>query len=168
MKKLLLYTITVLLSGTAGAQSPIIKLYAFSQETMPGIKPASPEDGKEINNALPVGYYIYAEVKRGAKVDMPGICIKGVWHSTILQKVNTPVLAVVDAVVIPNKKRVLVKKTRNDVYRIIPGEASEMAMDAAWQQLAAANEVVVAVQQANKKNYATVQKIGQLPQLAGM
>jgi hypothetical protein len=168
MKKLLLYTIAALLTGSAGAQSPIIKLYAFSQETMPGIKPASPEDGREINNALPMGYYFYAEVKRGAKVDMPDVCIKGVWHSATLQKVNTPVLAVVDAVVIPNKKRVLVKKTRNDVYRVIPGEASEMAMDETWQKLAAGNEVVLVVQQANKKQYITVRKMVQLPQLAAM
>jgi hypothetical protein len=168
MKKMLLNMVALLLVSGVWAQLPVIKLYACSQETIPGIKPVSPDDGKEINNALPVAYYLYAEVKKGTKPKITAVYIKGVLHSATLQKVTTPVLVVMDAVMIPNKKKVLVKKTRNDVYRVIPGEVTKINEDARGQQLAAKNEVVLVINQHTIKQYASVGKIQQLPQLAAM
>jgi hypothetical protein len=168
MKKMLLNMVAVLLVGGVWAQLPVIKLYACSQETIPGIKPVSPEDGKEINNPLPVAYYLYAEVKKGTRPKITAVYIKGVLHSATLEKVAAPVLVVMDAVTIPYKKKVLVKKTRNDVYRVIPGEPATMNEDVRGQQLAVENEVVLVMNQRAGKQYATTRKIQQLPQLAGM
>src|SRR6266705_1103585 len=88
MKKLLLlFSIFVCFKGSA---QPTIKIFAYSQESTPGIVPkVTDENGNPIkkNKEAQVNYYIFAVFSNSAKISFSEVWIKGRFYSVTASNV---------------------------------------------------------------------------------
>jgi len=108
------------------AQSPVIQTLAYSRQMIPGIPPG-PGGASATHNPLPTSYFLFVVVKKGTSVSTTGACVQGKWHTATLKRVAAPVEVDEDPGVPTGKKRTLVEKTADDVYRIELQDAQDEA-----------------------------------------
>jgi len=110
-----------LLQAVVQAQTPQIRVYAYSREITPGIIPDPGNDSikKMPPVQLPKVYHIYAEIKKGYRVHINTAFIDGQYYHVSMQKVKTPVIKDrYEGMMNSDQKDLLVKRTANDVYEI--------------------------------------------------
>ena len=150
MKKILMQNIVLLFSTGLLAQEGVIKLYAYSRNTIPGIRQEVLNDSdtasQKRESPFDVAFFLYAEVKKGTKLSVSGVWIRGKYYTATAKKVSTPVLTPANKVAVMKQKDVLVNKTLNDVFAIQPVETiSHVGLNENEKLLMKANELVIAI-----------------------
>lgn len=166
MKKCLL--ICFVLATEILAAQPVLKLYGYSQEVIPGNIPVVPDENGGIKPKRAVvntQYYIYVQADSAVQVQLVEVWLAGQWDTVSSQSVvATPVI-----VSYPEKKT-LVPVTRKKVLQLNPGDilTGVMKPSAALQKLMKANALVVAYLWKGKKYYAALKKLVVLPVMHGI
>jgi hypothetical protein len=165
MKPFLLYSLFIVFFMNACAQSPGVKVHAYSRVTIPGIRPESDKD----NNIFPVNYFIYLEVKKGTTVVAEGYWINGKYYATPgTEKVKSPVI-VTEQTVIKQQHDTLVKKTGNEVYMIGAAEEKSRTTNSDKEKKAIQeNQLVLLVKINGKQQVISVKNIKELTPAAMM
>jgi len=143
------------------AQSPVVKMLAYSRGTYAGI-PSGPGTP---NNPFPVKYLIYVVVRKGTPISVDSVCLKGHAYSATLQKVSSPVVVPHDVNVPSATTDTLVPKTSDDVYQVDVEEKGPACADRA-KELAQQNEAVLSLKSGNAMLYASAKTIVALPAAA--
>jgi len=167
------YLLLIFLLGCSAlqAQSQQVKLYAYSRVTTPGIIPDPNNDRAKQNTIeLPKAYYIYAEVKKGARIKVAAAFIDGRYYAVSARKVKTPVIKDrYEGVMNSDQKDILVKKTSNDVYEIIPGdECSNFKDKKTAEAMRKTNAVMLVMNYNQTKLYPALPVIKTLTPVQGM
>ncbi len=149
-------------TGCLTAQSPVVKMLAYSRGTYSGI-PSGPGTS---NNPFPVKYLIYVVVKKGTPIFVDSVCLKGQVYSATLQKVSSPVVVPHDVNVPSASTDTLVPKTPDDVYRVDVEEQKGPACVDRAKELAQENEAVISLKSGNAMLYASTKTIVALPAAA--
>jgi hypothetical protein len=150
------------------AVSPVVSTCAYSRSTIPGI-PEGPRAEGPSRNALPDTYFIYVVVRKGTALSARRVWVKGRCHAATLQRVASPVRIEHDAAVPTGKTDTLVPKTRNDVYRVVPGEEEGCGDEGRpFEELKNANAVVVALKIGRTVFYGTARTVTPLHPAAAM
>lgn len=127
MKKVIWVVLLLFPGLNSFAQANCIMAYVYSQATIPGVREevlAESHPGEKPAGPFSDQYYIYVEMPPACKVSLTGVWVKGTYYQATLKKVKTPVLLEDRSVPLEDKdKKVLVKKTRNIVYRLILRDA---------------------------------------------
>ena len=174
MKKLL-FLIFPVIACTASAQ-PTVKMYAYSQETSPGMIPKDvpDEDGNPVvgKKQQTINYYIFAAYSTSIKLSFLEVWINGKYYKIQSERVDsTPVVMI--NYNIPDKpvKEVLVPATRLCVMSLAPiGEAGgTKTINSAWfRKTINQSALIVSYQYKGKKYYMSVKKIKPLLPVAGI
>jgi hypothetical protein len=158
-----LFTAILLFGATAFAQnSPgIVRGYAFSQQSLPGIIPADvpKEDGSGVvkaNTGLRTNYFAYLESRASHKITVTGMWIAGKYYKASVSEVPSPVTTMGDG-----GEMVLVKKTSNKVMAVSPGEQSKGSVP---RYLRYNNKVVIVYEWKGSTYYYGIRTIKKLPQ----
>jgi hypothetical protein len=173
MKTLILAALLLLPGLNAIAQAACFKAYAYSQATIPGIREEVVDDshpGDRPSRPFPVQYYIYAEIPTACKVSLRGVWINGTYYKAALKKVKTPVLLEDPSVPLEDKaKKVLVKKTKNPVYRLIlQGDGKMPSNLKAEKAIMDANQVILFFNRSGKAMNVAVKTITVLEPIHAM
>jgi hypothetical protein len=170
MKKKLLFFVLFII-GIAVNGQPAIKVFAFEQENLPGMKPAGVKDenGNPIKKAAArKNYFIFLSYKKIYTVTPVYIFIKDSSFGVQIADVKkTPVEYTNNT--IPNKpeKKILVPKTGNKVIQVKLTETPELKnKDIHIQKLTKANDVVIAYVWNKRKYFITLKKIKELEPVA--
>jgi hypothetical protein len=167
MKKILLFSVIFIVGLNLFGQ-PAVKVFAYEQDNLPGTRPAGVvgENGKPIKKAAPKkNYFIYMSFKQKYSVKPMQIFIKGKSYEVGPSALRKAPVEYVDNM-IPNngEKTVLVPATDDKVLEVPVAELSlEQKKTSNIQNLTAKNDVVVAYMWNNKKYYAILQHIKQMP-----
>jgi hypothetical protein len=153
------------------AQSPIIKAYAYSRSTIPGIREEVVNDRDSVihraDNPFPVTYYLYVAAKKDTRLSISGVWLEGKYYTATLQKVKTPVVVENNSVV--KQKDTLVKKTGDDVYTIQLGnEKNPASLNEREKKLVQNNEVLFFLQSNKAACYSPVKTIKRLTPFSAM
>ncbi len=136
-----------LMISPAMAQSPVVKTYAYSRDTLPGIREEivnESDAGAQRKTPFPRIYFLYVEVAKGSNISVNGVWLQGKYYTATLKKVSTPVVIESDPVVVTKQKDTLVKKTANDVYTVLlEGENSRDSYNPTEKELIINNEGVI-------------------------
>jgi len=168
------YTLLIIFSFVYSAltvQAQQVKLYAYSRATTPGIIPDPNNDRTKQNTVeLPKTYFIYAEVKKGAKIKVSAAYIDGRYYNVSTKKVKTPVIKDrYEGVMNSDQKNILVKKTSNDVYQVIPGdECSNFKDKQTADSMRKTNTVMLVMSYNQTKLYPALPVIKTLAPVQGM
>ncbi len=167
MKQIILVVLATI-NAFAPAQLPMISTYAYSRHTIPGIPECSRAEGSP-KTALPTSYFIYVVVKKGTPLSVRGAWVKGRCYSATLQRVASPVLIEHDTAVPTGRTDMLVRKTSDDVYRVVlAAEESCKGGDEAASELKRHNEVVVSLNAGQSRRYGTARTVRALQPAAAM
>jgi hypothetical protein len=171
MKKIYLF-ILLFISGTAYSQ-PAIKLYAYSQVSMPGNIPVgTDEKGNPVElKELPENYYIFATHSQTVRINFNSVWIKGKYYQVQVEKVNeTPVVNTNNDGTSKPVKTVLVPATKQKVMAITPvGAPGDSIIKASWfRTMLKCNEVIVSYNYNGKRYFLPLKKIKILPPVAGI
>jgi hypothetical protein len=152
MKQKLFFPLILLAysSIVTGQKHPVLKVYAYSQATLKGVRPGGivEEGGTEIKQGTAQGlnYYFYIEYRPKEKFSVSALWINGksfkIKADSILQ---TPVESNAADVTANNKKNVLVPATANKILLVVPGEQLSNIKPPAWlkKQVAKGGLVIV-------------------------
>jgi hypothetical protein len=156
----------IALMSSALAQSPVT-MYAYSRATLPGI-PGNQKVTQE-NDVFPPKYYLYIEVEPRSRVSAEWAWVLGNYYDCTLKKMSTPVLVESDTAVPTEKKETLVRKTLNDVYRVILGHViTQTASNDRERKLIANHQAAIKLVVNNSSTYVAVQSIKALRPAAAM
>jgi hypothetical protein len=160
------------MANCAIAQSPVVKTYAYSRATLPGIREeiVNESDARvQRKTPLPLTYFLYVEVSKGGNVSVNGVWLQGKYYSATLKKVSTPVAIRSDPVVPTEQRDILVKKTTNDVYAVLLGdEIPRNSYNTTEKELMTSNEGVIFLTINKLSYYTTIKSIKALKPIAGM
>ena len=173
MKKQLLSTILFFsLSGVLAQNTPIIKVYAYSQAVLQGAKPsgAIEEGGKEIKVVADkrLNYFFYAEQKKSTVITIVSIWIKGKNYSAKASLVsNTPVVLKSDD---PSGSTELVPKSANKIILITPGgeKMTTQKPSISIGRSISTSELIIVYKSKGKTYYSEVKKIKELKTVAAV
>ena len=173
MKKVILAVLLLFPGLNSIAQANCVKAYAYSQATIPGIREEVVDDsrpGEKPSSPFPEQYYIYAEMPQSCKASLKGVWIKGKYYPAVLKKVKTPVLLEDPTVPLADKdKKVLVKKTKNTVYRLsLKDEAKMPTVVRAEKKLLDANQAILFFSRGGKAMNVAVKTITVLQPIHAM
>ena len=164
MKKNLVIFIFFCFALNAYAQQPVIKVFAFEQQSYPGAKPANAKDenGNSIKKAADkTNYFLFMSFKKTYSITPDQIYIKG--HAYQIQTTatrKTPVEYAINSVPGNPQKQVLVPKTGNKVIEIRLAEMPQQKQKAAnVQQLVSENDIVIRYKWNNKKYFIAEKKL---------
>ena len=164
MKKKLL-VLTFLAIGLHVYCQPVVKIFAFEQENLPGTIPSGVKDengNPQKKDAAKKNYFIYLSFKKTYDITPVQIFIKGkafLIQANVLQK--TPVEYVNNT--IPAEKMILVPKTTNKVLKIKVSEISMQDKKNAYiQKLSNKNDIVIAYLWNKKKYFIALKKLKKL------
>src|SRR5215469_2026743 len=148
MKKNLVIFIFFCLALNAYPQQPVIRVFAFEQQSYPGTKPANAKDenGNSIKKAADKeNYFLFLSFKKTYSITPDQVYIKG--HAFQIQTIitrKTPVEYGVSSVPGNPQKQVLVPKTSNKVIEIQLAEMLQQEQPTTnVQQLVSANDIVI-------------------------
>ena len=173
MKKLWLFIFIV--TGFTAMAQPSVKIYAYSQETTPGIIPkdVSDENGKPVSpqKEARVNYYFFAACSPSAKINFPEVWINGKYFKVQTSRVDsTPVVMTNNN--IPNNpvKEILVPVTRLRVISIVPiGTPGTKNIRSAWfRTMLNKSALIISYLYKDKKYFLRVKKIKPLLPVAGI
>ncbi|MFI5133003.1 MAG: hypothetical protein ACHQEB_01640 [Chitinophagales bacterium] len=177
MKRILLLLLVFFSGGSiiSAQKTPIINLYAFSQQVLPGMRQSSiaQENGGEIKQAPveKINYFFYAEQTRSSKVIINAIWVKGKKYAAKTDSISkTPVeITIIDSTSKP-EKITLVPASVNKILLIIPAGSPETAAQpsGSLKKLVKKSELVVVYQWKGEIYYSTVQKIKKLGPFASV
>ena len=174
MKQKLLSTILLfsILSGLFAQTTPIIKIYAYSQAVLQGMKPSGTieEGGKEIKAPADkeLNYFFYAEQKRSTVITIVSVWIKGKNYSAKASLVSkTPVEMKTDD---PKENTVLVPKSINKIILITPGseKVSTQKPPINIGKSISTSELIIVYKWKGKTYYSEVKKIKELNTVAAV
>jgi hypothetical protein len=170
MKKILLFFLVFIIGSSLYSQ-PVVKIFAFEQENMPGTKPAgvTDENGKVVKKAAAKKkYFVFLSHKNQYNVMPVQVFIKG--RAFSIQTITirkTPVEYTNKTVINNPEKTILVPASKDKVLEIniveIPQQ--EKAPESV-KRLAHKNDVVIGYMWNKRKYFATLQKIKTLEPLA--
>lgn len=171
MKQVFLLAFLTLLTGfrIVAQKNPVINLYAFSQQVLPGIRTGTilQENGNTIKKTPveKINYFFYAELDKSSNIEITTIWIKGKEYTAKTEIISkTPVEITINDGNLQPEKITLVPASINKVVLIIPGEASRNNKKPSFKlkKLISSSELVVACQWKGKIYYAMTQKIKSL------
>ena len=171
MKQAFLLALSSLLTGCGilAQKSPLINLYAFSQQVLPGIRSGTilQENGNTIKNTpiKKINYFFYAELDKSSNIEITTIWINGKEYAAKTEIISkTPVEITINDVASKPEKMILVPASVNKVVLIIPGEASKNSKKLTYKlkKLISSSELVVACRWEGKIYYTMAQKIKSL------
>lgn len=171
-KKLLLIAFSFMMLPGIKAQSPVVKVYAYSRETIPGIIPKFDDDStrKAFPVVRPKAFFIYVETKKGKAVSIGHVYADGRYFKTSFKKISTPVtIDKINGLPAKNNVEQLVSKTNNDVY-----ELRFLEEATAWNGMAAAerarkkNPLMVCVTMGRRQYYPVVKEVTELEPVHGL
>src|ERR1700704_3064431 len=163
MKKIALFFSAftgITLSLLSQTNTPVVKIYAYAQSVVPGVKPKSRQN-----------YLIYLEQKKSAAIQPTTIWIKDKNYSLSYDEVKqTPVELSSSNLMNDKKKMELVPKTKNKVLKLIlTGVIEDQVMiSTTLKKLIAKNTLVISYNWKGKTNYAALKNIKMLEPLASM
>ena len=164
MKKKLVIFIFFCFVLNAYAQQPVIKVFAFEQQSYPGTVPARTKDenGNSIKkDADKKNYFLFLSFKKTYSITPDQVYIKGQEYQ--IQNIGTrktPVEYAANSIPGNPQKQVLIPKTSNKVIEIQPGEMLQQEQMAAnVQHLVNENEIVIRYKWNNKKYFVTEKKL---------
>lgn len=173
MKQKILLSILFLSTcfGVFAQKPPIVKVYAYSQAVLQGIKPTNTvdESGKEIKRLSEnkLSYFFYVEQKKSTVIKILSVWVKGKNYSvktdTVLQ---TPVVMNSSA----NDIITLVPKSSNKILWVTPGKENMRAKKpgADLKKLINLSELVIVYLWKGKIYYSSVKKIKELKPFAAV
>jgi len=170
MKKILLFFL-VFIVGSKVFSQPVVKIFAFEQENMPGTKPAGviDENGKAVKKAAAKKkYFVFLSYKKTYNVMPVQIFIKDKSFSIQTITIRTSPVEYTSNTVISNpEKTVLVPATKNKVLEIkIAQLQHQEKIPESAKKLVNKNDVVIAYIWNKRKYFATLQKISTLEPVA--
>ena len=122
MRGLLAFAFLLIVPAGMMAQSKKVKIYAYQQEVLPGVRKTSIEESgqtKEIPNKTRPKTFIYLEAPRDKKIDPKHIWINGKLFGVNVSTPQLPVVLINTA--IPKKAPdTLARKTNNLVIQLEP------------------------------------------------
>jgi hypothetical protein len=172
MKQKLFFTVTLLALSLIvfGQKQPILKVFAYSQASLKGVRPGGgvEEGGTEIKQvpAQHINYYFYIEYASKKKFFVSALWINRksfqIKADTIRQ---TPVEIISTG---KSKKTVLVPATKNKILLLIPGaeKNSVTKLSASLKKLVSKNEMVIVYEWKGKIYYYAISKIKLLEPVA--
>jgi hypothetical protein len=166
MKKLYLVFFSFL-TVTAFAQ-PAVRIYAYSQETTPGIIPVD-ENGRPIRSKEPlVDYYLFAAYSPAYNIRFDGI--KGQGYSVQTSKAGKTPITVTNNDISSNPvTTVLVPATKLTVISLQPISPSGNEVKANWfREMLRKNELIISYFYKGKKYFIPFKKIKSLPPVFGV
>jgi hypothetical protein len=160
-----LFTAILLFAGSAFAQNNpgIVKGYAFSQESVPGMIPVdvpgeNGAEGVKANTGLRTHYFAYLEIKASHKIEIKSVWINGRLHKANTGEVESPVVTSGE-----KGETVLIKKTSNSIISVTPGERTSGSASIP-RSLRYNNKVVIVYSWKGKTYYYGIRQIKKLPQ----
>ena len=166
MKKILLFSIGFIAGLTLFSQ-PVVKIFAYEQDNLPGTRPAGviDENGKPMKKAAPKkNYFIYLSFKNTCNITPVQIFIRGKSFTidrTIIAK--APVEYTDNTIPNNPEKTTLVPATNNKVLEIPIAEPSaQQKKTTQVQKLTAKNDVVIAYTWNKKKYFVVLKEIKKL------
>ena len=168
MKKKLSLFILLLLSLNLFSQ-PIIRVFAFEQENLPGTKPSgvTDENGKRVQKAAAKkNYFIFLSCDKAYSIAPTQVFIRNrafTTKTTLVKK--TPVQYINNNIPAKPEKITLVPATKNKVLELQLDE-TPVEMTSATQKLTDKNDVVIVYLWKNKKYFLTVKKLKKLEPVA--
>jgi hypothetical protein len=173
MKNKLIISLLLLLAITRlAAQLPVLKVYAYSRESIPGNIPRFDNDSMRKAHPLiiPRTYYVYAEVKKGNTLSAECIYAAGKYYKVTMTKVESPVrIDKVNGIVEKDNKETLVNKTSNDVYAFrLLEEITDWPAKAAAEKQRKGKPVLLCLVKGKKKIYAGAKEIVELEPVHGL
>lgn len=173
MKKLLFLVFPVI-ACTTSAQ-PTIKIYAYSQETSPGMIPKDvpDENGNPVvrKKQQNINYYIFAAYSPSVKVNFLEVWINGKYYKVQSERVDSTPVVLINYNIPDNPvKEVLVPATGLCVMSLAPiGEAGTKTIPSSWfRKTISQSALIVSYQYKGKKYYMSVKKIKPLLPVAGV
>ncbi len=164
MKKKLSLFILLMLSLNLFSQ-PIIRVFAFEQENLPGTKPSgvTDENGKRVQKAAAKkNYFIFLSFDKAYSLAPAQIFIRNTAFTTKTTVVRkTPVQYINNNIPAKPEKITLVPATKNKVLELQLDE-TPVEMTSATQKLTDKNDVVIVYLWKNKKYFLTVKKLKKL------
>ncbi len=154
------------------AQSPVVKVYAYSRETIPGILPRFDDDSSRKAHPVvrPKAFYIYVETKKGKSISIGHVYADGKYFKTSFKKISTPVT--IDKINgLPGKNNVekLVSKTANDVYELrLLDETADWTGMAAAERSRKKNPLMVCITLGRKQYYPVLKEVTELEPVHGL
>ncbi len=170
MKKNLLFFIAFILSLNLFSQ-PVIKVFAFEQESLPGTIPAGvrDENGNPVKKAATKkNYFIFLSFKKTYNITPSQIFIRGKTFTIQTTEIRTTPIEHTNYN-IPNKpeKTILVPQTNNKVFELKINEATTQGKKTvSVQKLTDKNEIVIVYLWKSKKYFATLKKLKKLEPIA--
>lgn len=166
--KILFILLTALLSIRSQAQqNPNVKLYAYSQQVVPGTQKAAERD--ENGNRLPAdngtmyNYMLYAVSASPARVYPVELWLHGKKYGVTIKTISqTPVVHTEFTNPSHPNKKVLVPQTNRKVLQLIPADAAMTKAYPKAERLAASNELVFVYKQNGKFFYQTMSRLTDL------
>lgn len=165
MSRTLLFLICLVTAAKGYSQAkPLVKAYAYLRESVPGAIPKTiDENGKEINTG-PVNiksYQLFLEYKKGTVLRPLRIWIDGRAYGLTMQTIGkTPYTFSRPGIGSNVEIDTLVKKTSNNVYRIVPAEEISGTSSSKFAQVR--NGLVIEYYVGKKLNHYVVKDIRKL------
>ncbi len=173
MKKLL-FLIFPLIACTSSAQ-PSIKMYAYSQETSPGMIPKDvpDENGNPIvqKKQQTINYYIFAAYPPSAKLSFLEVWINGKYYKVQAERVDSIPVVMINYNIPDNPvKEILVPATRLCVMSLAPiGDPGTKTIQSSWfRRTLSKSALIVSYLYKGKKYFISVKKIKPLLPVAGV
>jgi hypothetical protein len=166
-----LIVIMAVMFAVAAPSPPSVIAFGYARETLPGIPAAHAATNLSTERAgLPTEYFLYVEVAAGSRVTVNWTSVRGRYYGAMIEKVSTPVLLDLDAVVPTGKQETLVPTSKNDVYRVVLGNEMVKAPpdNQRIQTLVHQNDAVIYVTIDNLVVYALAKSLKELPPKPGM
>ena len=151
---------------TFSQTSPLIKVYAYAQSTLPGIKPGVSTNEKLRQPAREnVNYYFYAEYLNNENFTAITLWVKG---NPYLVKTDSIKHSPVETTGNDSKKITLVPVTSNKLLLLQPGSILNSKPTASLQKMMKKAELVITYRWKGKIKYYPVYKIKMLEVVAGV
>jgi hypothetical protein len=164
MKKVIFFLLIILAASFTAftQQSPVKKLHAYSQQSLPGKRP---DPGEQIKSSEQ--YFVYAEVMKGTVIKFTGIWIKNNYYQV---KANSIVKTPVTKTVVGKDNKVLVPKSKYSVYQVELAKKQDPSPrpGATLGKHLSTNEVVLVYTCMGKQYFATLAKMEQLESMPMM
>ncbi|HEV8284708.1 MAG TPA: hypothetical protein VGQ09_10370 [Chitinophagaceae bacterium] len=170
MKKNLLFFIALTIGLNLFSQ-PVIKIFGFEQESLPGTIPVGVKDenGNPVKKAAtPKNYFIFLSFKKKYSVTPIQMFIRGkafTIQSTSIEK--TPVAYINNTIHDNAEKTILVPQTSDKVIKLQIIETPKQEKKTAYiQNLTGKNDLVIAYLWNKKKYFITLKKLKKLDPVA--
>jgi hypothetical protein len=176
MKQKLFFSFILLAftSAAIGQKLPVIKVYAYSQATLKGVKQGGiiEEGGTEVkqSSAQNINYYVYIEYRAKEKFSVFSLWINGKSYKVKTDTIRqTPVEGNVGEASMNSKRNILVPATKNKVLLVIPGaELSTSIKSSSLKKQLLKGELLIIYKWKGKTYYHTVPKIKVLEPVAAV